>query len=579
MNATPPTKPTADKPTSLPSALAELCVEQQGSPAPEPEVLVLNSSLARELGLDTEWLGSPEGIEFLCGRGIAPFPGAEPPVATAYAGHQFGNFAGLLGDGRALLLGTVSGPAGLTGLVDPGLPDTRASQVYELQAKGTGPTPFSRGGDGKATLSSALREYLISEAMFALNIPTTRALAVIATGENIYRDQQLPFADNPTAEIQPGGIIVRVATSHLRVGTFELIASSAPADTAPGSESEGSESAGSELMKRLIDFATDRHHYAEGAASLLQGVVKRQAEVIARWLAVGFVHGVMNTDNTTISGETIDFGPCAFLDSHNPQAVFSSIDRSGRYAYGAQPTIGGWNLSRLAEALLPELAEGTTPDMALEEAQEIINSFGTEFNAALTRTWLPKVGLPASLADASRATQLLLQWQKLLATFGPDHTNVHRALLAVLEHASGSEEGAGAGKLSAPTALIEVPIAGDQGRWTEEATAWVESWIALRTELEISAANSRALMEAANPRYIPRNHIVTKVLTELTIRGGDYDSTPLSDHIDISHYLQLLEVLTHPFEDLESNGDAEIAQECANPAPPELGAFRSYCGT
>lgn len=521
----------------LPTAIPELAIEQEGFDAPSPSLVLLNDALATDLGFHPAWLRSEEGLRFLTGHGTET-PGSLP-VATAYAGHQFGNFAGLLGDGRALLLATAEGRPGLTGLKGQvGVPDkstptnaaaSQATQLYEIQSKGTGPTPFSRGGDGKATLTSALREYLISEAMFALGVPTTRALAVIATGEDIYRGSQIPFDEQPpTSELQPGGIVVRVATSHLRVGTFELVARS-----------------GSDTMPRLINFAAARHRYDESAKRVLAGVVKRQADLVAQWMTCGFVHGVMNTDNASVSGETIDYGPCAFLDAHDPRAVFSSIDSAGRYAFGAQPTVAGWNLGRLAEALLQSLEE--TPDEALNTAREILGSFADEFASALTRHWLPKIGLPSSLADDPSATKLLRQWQSLLAKFGPDHTNVHRALISLTVSTDGNS-------------LAEMSVARDEGQWPDAVAEWARKWESVREKKGVSKARARELMEAANPVYIPRNHLVTEALEQAG--AGDTDL-----------YLRLLKAVTHPFE------AANFPTEFTLPAPAELGSFHSYCGT
>lgn len=531
----------------LPTALPELAIDQQGFDAPSPQLVMLNDELATQLGLSPQWLRSDAGLKFLTGRGVGketdtPAGAYTTPVATAYAGHQFGNFAGLLGDGRALLLATVEAEPGLTGLhCLPNQPDcprgtthSDSTQAYEIQAKGTGPTPFSRGGDGKATLTSALREYLISEAMYALGIPTTRALAVVKTGEEIYRGSQTPFDNtDPTTELQPGGIVVRVASSHLRVGTFELVARSG-ADTG--------------IMDRLIEFAAQRHGYEGSAESVLRDVVKRQANLVAAWLACGFVHGVMNTDNASIAGETIDFGPCAFLDAHDPRAVFSSIDRGGRYAYGAQPTIAGWNMSKLAETLLPHFAG--TPEDALARARDILGEFADEFTDALSRRWLPKLGILPSLYDDPLAIPLVQQWQALLARFGLDHTNAHRALIEVLACGDGDTVAA----LAALTRLSDDPA------FPAAAAEWGQLWKRTREELGIDRATALALMEETNPLYIPRNYLVTEALA--AAGAGD-----------LTDYRRLLEAVTNPFE------SQDIPAGFTEPAPRELGAFRSYCGT
>lgn len=531
----------------LPTALPELTIDQQGFDAPSPQLVMLNDELATQLGLSPQWLRSDAGLKFLTGRGVSKETDTPPgiyktPVATAYAGHQFGNFAGLLGDGRALLLATVEAEPGLTGLFShrnqPNHPDSPkekahsvSAQAYEIQAKGTGPTPFSRGGDGKATLTSALREYLISEAMYALGIPTTRALAVIKTGEEIYRGSQTPFDNtDPTTELQPGGIVVRVATSHLRVGTFELVARSG-ADTG--------------IMDRLIEFAAQRHGYEASAESVLRDVVKRQANLIAAWLACGFVHGVMNTDNASIAGETIDFGPCAFLDAHNPRSVFSSIDRGGRYAYSAQPTIAGWNMSKLAETLLPHFAG--TPEDALARARDILGEFADEFTDALSRRWLPKLGILPSLYDDPLTIPLVQQWQALLAKFRLDHTNAHRALIEALTSDDGQD-------------LTFLTSLSNDAAFPADAAEWVQLWKRTREELGIDQTTALALMEETNPLYIPRNHLVTEALA--AAGAGD-----------LTDYRHLLEAITNPFE------PQDVPAGFTEPAPRELGAFHSYCGT
>src|SRR4051812_46925918 len=304
----------------------------QAAPSPSPELVALNEELAGELGLDAEALRSPEGVAVLAGAAV---PAGATPVAQAYAGHQFGNYSPRLGDGRALLLGELTDTAG---------------QRRDLHLKGSGRTPFARGGDGRATLGPMLREYVVGEAMHALGIPTTRALAVVATGEPVRRETVLP-----------GAVLARVASSHLRVGTFQYAAATRDAD----------------LLRRLTDHAIARHHpqAAEAerpALALLEAVVEAQASLVAQWMGVGFVHGVMNTDNMTISGETIDYGPCAFLDAFDPATVFSSIDRGGRYAYGNQPRVARWNLARFAEALLPLIDDDT--DRAVEAATAVVSS-------------------------------------------------------------------------------------------------------------------------------------------------------------------------------------------------------------
>jgi uncharacterized protein YdiU (UPF0061 family) len=321
------------------------------TPVEAPRLVRLNTQLAADLGLDPDWLASREGVEVLAGKRV---PNGAEPIALAYAGHQFGHFVPQLGDGRAVLLGEVIDRHGVR---------------RDIQLKGSGRTPFSRNGDGRAALGPVLREYIVSEAMAALGIPTTRALAAVATGEEVIRESYLP-----------GAVLTRVAASHIRVGTFQYFA--ARGDV--------------EAVRLLADHAIIRH-YPEAAQAdrpyraFLEAVIARQADLIPRWLLVGFIHGVMNTDNTSIAGETIDFGPCAFLDAYDPAAVFSSIDQHGRYSYSNQPRIAQWNLARLAEALLPLLAEDQ--DSAVTYAEDALSAFGPRFEAVFHAGLRRKIGL------------------------------------------------------------------------------------------------------------------------------------------------------------------------------------------
>src|SRR6516162_5793397 len=309
-------------------------------PVAAPRLVRLNADFAVNLGLDPEELASPEGVEVLAGNRV---PEGATPIALAYAGHQFDHFVPQLGDGRAILLGEIVGRDGLR---------------RDIQLKGSGRTPFSRGADGRAALGPVLREYLISEAMAALGVPTTRALAAVATGQPVLRETSLP-----------GAVLTRVAASHIRIGTFQYIAARGDA----------------QALRQLADYVIARH-YPEAATAqqpyseLLDAVVARQADLVARWLLIGFIHGVMNTDNMSIAGETIDYGPCAFMDAYDPATVFSSIDHHGRYAYGKQPGIASWNLARLAECLIPLLADDQ--NVAIEQAKEALASFADRFNAA-----------------------------------------------------------------------------------------------------------------------------------------------------------------------------------------------------
>ncbi|MDZ4366100.1 MAG: YdiU family protein, partial [Afipia sp.] len=335
------------------------------TPVPAPRLIRLNTPLASQLGLDPDWLKGPEGVAMLSGNGV---PAGAAPIATAYAGHQFGGFSPQLGDGRAILLGE---------LVD------RRGRRHDLQLKGAGPTPFSRRGDGRAALGPVLREYLVSEAMAALGVPTTRALAAVLTGETVRRDTLLP-----------GAVLTRVASSHIRIGTFQFFA--ARGDV--------------EALRLLADHVIARHYpdcVGDGRyLALLEAVITAQAALVAQWLAIGFIHGVMNTDNMSIAGETIDYGPCAFMDTYHPTTVFSSIDEHGRYAFGNQPPIARWNLTRFAEALLPLFADD--PDKAVSIAQDALSRFDPQFRARLIAAFRRKLGLTTEEVDDVELIMALL---------------------------------------------------------------------------------------------------------------------------------------------------------------------------
>ncbi|WP_141936924.1 protein adenylyltransferase SelO [Microbacterium sp. SLBN-154] len=468
--------------------LPELAVDWQAVEPPAPRLLVLGDALAADLGLDPAYLRTSEGVGFLTGTAV---PSGARPVAQAYAGHQFGAFNPRLGDGRALLLGEVEGADGA---------------LRDIHLKGSGPTPFSRGGDGLAAVGPMLREYVISEAMHALGIPTTRALAVVATGRTVRRESDLP-----------GAVLARVASSHLRVGTFVL--ARAMGDVL--------------LLERLVDHAIARHYpHAEGAENralaLLDAVIDAQARLIARWMLVGFVHGVMNTDNMTISGETIDYGPCAFLDTFDVGAVYSSIDQQGRYAYGAQPAIGEWNLARFAEALLPLLAEDT--DAAVATAQQSLAAYRETYNAAWAEGMHAKLG---GTPDDERTAALVNDMFDMLAIGRVDHTSFFRRLATV---ARGDREPA--------RALFADPAPFD---------LWVERWLALDPDAD--------LMDRVNPLYIPRNHLVEEALAAAS---DDGDLAPLNE---------LVGVIRHPFT--ARPGLTRYEQ----PAPEAFGPYVTYCGT
>lgn len=463
------------------------------APAPAPRLIALNHSLARELGLNAEALDSPLGAEIFSGN-YAP-PGAEP-LAQAYAGHQFGNFVPQLGDGRALLLGEVI--------------DTNG-QRRDIQFKGSGRTPFSRGGDGKAALGPVLREYILGEAMHALGIPTTRALAVTATGEPVYRETPLP-----------GAVLTRVAASHIRVGTYQFFA--ARGDTAK--------------LKQLADYTIARH-YPDLAAepnpylALLAAVSHRQADLIARWMHVGFIHGVMNTDNMAISGETIDYGPCAFLDSYSPATVFSSIDRGGRYAYGQQPEIARWDLARFAETLLPLI--DADQQAAIPQAVAVLETFGDRYEAA----WLSGMRAKLGLLGEPQPEDVDLAHGFLAAMDGQnvDYTLAFRGLSAA---ALGDDS------LLRPLFANSKPY-----------DAWTARW---RPRLADPDASARA-MDAVNPVYIPRNHLVEAALTAAV------------EHNDLSPFRSLLEVLAEPFTPRPG------IETYTQPAPCGSAPYRTFCGT
>jgi serine/tyrosine/threonine adenylyltransferase len=457
------------------------------TPVTAPKLVKINRALAVQLGLDPEFLASREGVEILAGNRVAE--GSEP-IALAYAGHQFGNFVPQLGDGRAVLLGEVVDITGVR---------------RDIQLKGSGPTPFSRRGDGRAALGPVLREYIISEAMHALGIPTTRSLAAVITGDPVIRE-----------DVMPGAVLTRVASSHIRVGTFQFFA-------ARGDK---------EALKLLADHAIARHYPdAKSYRELFERVIERQANLVARWLGVGFIHGVMNTDNVSIAGETIDYGPCAFMDAYHPETVFSSIDQTGRYAYGKQPQIAGWNLARLGEAMLPLLADDQ--DAAVAIANEVLGTYGAIFGAAYLAVLRRKFGL---FTEQESDGELAQSFLKLLADNGTDYTLAFRRL------GDGTARG-----------LFEEPADFD---------AWDIKWRARLAQEPQDEATRRAAMRAANPIYIPRNHKVEEALAA-AIQDSDYGP-----------FERLIAVLAKPFEErpgLEAYATPQSADEARR--------YRTYCGT
>jgi uncharacterized protein YdiU (UPF0061 family) len=471
------------------------------APVAAPRLIKINEHLAQNLGLDPAALATPEGIAILAGNRIAT--GSEP-IALAYAGHQFGHFVPQLGDGRALLLGEVIAQDG---------------RRYDIQLKGSGPTAFSRRGDGRAALGPVLREYILSEAMAALGVPTTRALAAVTTGQKVVRETVLP-----------GAIFTRVAASHLRVGTFQYFAAR--------SDIEGT--------KLLADYAIARH-YPEAAhaphpyRAFLDAVISRQARLVAQWMLVGFIHGVMNTDNTSISGETIDYGPCAFLEAYDPAKVYSSIDQQGRYAYGNQPAMMLWNLTRLAESLLPLISEESGGDEAgLAAARESLSAFEGIFNTALHEGLRRKLGLFSHReGDEALALDLLSR----MAANRADFTLTFRTLC----DAAASNEADGYLRT-----LFTDPTAYD---------VWAVEW-RHRLESEPASAQDRAeAMRTANPAIVPRNHLVQAVIDAAIERE------------DFQPFEAMLDAVSRPYEKRPG------AESFTQPARPEESVIATFCGT
>jgi len=472
-------------------------VPWQGAHVPAPKIIALNKPLAADLGLNVDALSATDLAKIFSGN-TAPTDAS--PIAQAYAGHQFGGFSPQLGDGRALLLGEVLDKSG-----------TR----QDIALKGSGRTPFSRGGDGKALLGPILREYIIAEAMNALNIPTTRALAATTTGEQIMRE----------TGNHPGAVLARTAASHLRVGTFQFFAARGETDN----------------VKKLADYAISRHypHLTNSKTpylGLLRGVRQAQAALLAKWMTVGFVHGVMNTDNMTISGETIDYGPCAFMDSYNEAALFSSIDQQGRYAYGQQPALARWNLARFAETLLPFIAENE--DRAVEIAGEEVTLFGGQYMALWTKAMRAKMGLQTAQDNDTKLADELLTSMK--------DQNVDYTLL--FRHLSD----AALGQPEAAQSLFDNPA---------KFNAWLETW-KMRLDAETTTvAEQAAAMNRVNPIYIPRNHLV-----EDALRAAEQDK-------DFSKFEALNAALADPFTERDG------LQKYATPAPNGFGKYRTFCGT
>jgi serine/tyrosine/threonine adenylyltransferase len=462
----------------------------------DPKVVVFNAPLAEELGLDAGVLEA-EAASLLSGNRL---PEDADPIAMAYAGHQFGVFVPSLGDGRALLLGELRG---------------RDGGLRDLQLKGAGLTPFSRNGDGRAVLGPMLREYLISEAMHALGVPTSRSLAVVTTGERVYRDGVLP-----------GAVLTRVAASHIRVGTFQYF--SARGDT--------------EALRHLLDYVIARHYPAAResalpAVAVLQEVADRQSRLIADWMRLGFIHGVMNTDNMAISGETLDYGPCAFMDDYDPKTVFSSIDHAGRYAYANQPVIAQWNLARFAEALLPLI--DSDPAKAVSLASAVLEPFVAQFDAHFLSAMTAKLGLCTAIeGDVELIRHLLVTMQRSHADF----TLTFRRLATVAEH-------------PAEVGPLRELFNGDAG-----LDVWLSQWRQRLTKDPQTAPQRARSMRAANPAFIPRNHRVQAALD--AAEGGDYQP-----------FQKLLAILQRPYDDQPG------VSEYSRPPQPAERVLQTFCGT
>ena len=463
---------------------------QGPTPVESPKLVILNHPLTTSIGLNAESLQNIDGVAVFAGNKI---PEGALPLAQAYAGHQYGYF-NMLGDGRALLLGEQITPKG---------------ERVDIQLKGSGRTPYSRGGDGLAALGPMLREYIISEAMHTLGIPTTRSLAVVTTGESVIRET-----------ILKGAVLTRVAASHIRVATFQYAAKWGTV----------------EELRSLADYTLKRH-FSDGEGSqnsylfLLQEVIKRQATLIAKWQLVGFIHGVMNTDNVSISGETIDYGPCAFMDTYDPKTVFSSIDREGRYAYGNQPNIAGWNLARFAETLLPLLDDNH--DVAVKLAQDAIS----DFNELYHNNWL--LGMRAKLGifkEEPEDESLIEGLLDIMKKYDADYTNTFRGL--TLEKFS------------------DMPLF-----YTKSFTEWYDLWQKRLDRQEEPKSYSHELMKSSNPAIIPRNHRVEEAL-EAAEKQGDY-----------SVMERLLEVLSNPYEYSEKQDKYTTLPEKSS-CP-----YRTFCGT
>ena len=467
----------------------------EAAPPSAPTLLVFNQTLADRLGLGAADVDDDSLARLFSGQAI---PGGANPLAFAYAGHQFGHFSSQLGDGRALLLGEIVAPDG---------------KRFDVQLKGSGPTPFSRNGDGKAAIGPVLREFLVSEAMAAMRVPTTRALAAVATGDRVQRERA-----------HPGAVLTRIASSHIRVGTFQFFAAHL----------------GAEHVVQLSDY-TIRRHFPDLASAanphlaLLEAVIERQCVLVAKWMGLGFIHGVMNTDNVAVSGETIDYGPCAFMDRFAVHTVFSSIDANGRYAYGNQPAIMNWNMARFAEALLPAI-HAVNPD-DVDVAKTLVADIVAQFRGIWLAVMRQKLGLGAPhSSDAALIDGLFDELER----HGPDFTLFFRALATLLR-----------GDASAMEALLPAPDA---------MAPWIASWWAQLEREPINPLERAAAMDAVNPLYIPRNHKVEAALAA-------------AEQGDLAPFLALLEVVRAPYSERTDWSDYAL------PPPADGAPYVTFCGT
>lgn len=474
---------------------AQLYTRLEPTAVSQPGLIRINPPLAGELGIDADWLQSPEGVATVAGNHV---PAGAEPLAAVYAGHQFGSYNPQLGDGRALLLGEVIDQQG---------------KRRDIQLKGSGPTPYSRGGDGRSPLGPVLREYIVSEAMHALAVPTTRALAAVTTGERVMRDN-----------ILPGAVLARVAASHIRIGTFQFFAATKDR----------------EALQSLVTHCLQRHYPQQSASdnpalALLQAVISAQAQLIARWQSLGFIHGVMNTDNMLICGETVDYGPCAFMDDFDPAKVFSSIDQGGRYAYRNQPGIAHWNLAVLAQALLPLLHE--EQDQAVELAQASVDAFPALFESAHLRELANKLGV-AEIGENDKP------WvDELFQLMSTEHTDFTLTFRRLYDHAN------------EPQAQV--------GQWFELPDSflpWLAQWRKRLEGDQLTAETREQRMRRANPALIPRNHKVEEAILA-------------AEEEDLSLFNAMVEQLASPFELTPEAVDYLL------PPGPEQVVTRTFCGT